>query len=168
MSVNLRQLTANDAAATAALITPGVSRWTGSWPEQVTPQEAGERIARTLAFEAEGLSLFRVMERSGDGALMGWIGLTRAAPDAAVASLGYWIGEPFWGQGYVGQAARAFLDIAWAEWDIDAIEAEIQPGNAGSLAIARKLGMTEVGERLVYSSARDVHDLCKAFKLERP
>jgi ribosomal-protein-alanine N-acetyltransferase len=168
MSLNLRPLTASDAAATAALITPGVSRWTGSWPKRVTPQEAGERITRTLAFSDAALSLFRVMERTEDAALMGWIGLTRAGADARVASLGYWIGEPFWGQGYVAQAARAFLDIAWAEWDIDAIEAEIQLGNAASLAIVRKLGMEEIGERPVYASARDLHDLCKAFRLERP
>jgi ribosomal-protein-alanine N-acetyltransferase len=168
MSLNLRPLTPDDAAATADLITPGVSRWTGSWPEQVTPQAAGERIARTLAASAAGLSLFRVMERSEDNALMGWIGLTRAAPDARVASLGYWIGEPFWGRRYVGEAARAFLDVAWAEWDIGAVEAEIQLGNAASLAIARRLGMEEIGERLVYASARDRRDLCKAFRLERP
>lgn len=148
-------------------MSPAISRRTGSWPEAVTPDEVADRIALTLEGVAEGRLLFRVMADEND-ALMGWIGLSRPDSAARVASLGYWLGEPFWGRGHATEACRQILALGWAEWDIDVVEADIQLDNAGSLAVVRKLGMTETGERPVYSSARDLHDTCKVFRLDRP
>ena len=40
------------------------------------------------------------------------IGCTGFAPGDAGVELGYWIGRPYWGQGYATEAARAALSLA--------------------------------------------------------
>jgi RimJ/RimL family protein N-acetyltransferase len=41
--------------------------------------------------------------------LVGSVGLSR---DGDKVELGYWIGRPYWGQGYATEAARALLSLA--------------------------------------------------------
>ena len=87
-----------------------------------------ERIVRNLATAPWPYSLadaqaFLTRPRDGvlpsllifartDGAplLVGGCGLG-AKPSGAV-ELGYWIGRPYWGRGYAGEAAAAVIDIA--------------------------------------------------------
>jgi RimJ/RimL family protein N-acetyltransferase len=48
-------------------------------------------------------------KETGGARLVGHVGLAR---DGADVELGYWIGRPFWGQGYATEAARALLSLA--------------------------------------------------------
>ncbi len=150
------------------MMSPAVSRWTGSWPERVTTAEAAERIERTLAAIDAGAGPILAIERREDAALLGWIGLTHDAEDRSRAILGYWLGEAFHGQGYAGEAAAAMVEAGWRRMDIALIEAGAQPANAASIAILRRLGMRPVGERMHFASARQREELCAYFELPRP
>jgi [ribosomal protein S5]-alanine N-acetyltransferase len=61
------------------------------------------------------------------------------------AYLGYWVGAPFAGQGYMGEALRLALRHAFGPLRLHRVEANIQPGNAPSLALVRRAGFRHEG-----------------------
>lgn len=60
--------------------------------------------------------------------------------------LGYWLGEPFWGQGYMTEAVRALVDAAQQTHHYDHIRARALPDNAASLHVLDKLGFERTGK----------------------
>lgn len=59
--------------------------------------------------------------------------------------LGYWIGEPFWGKGYVAEACRAVLALAFADYGPERVQARVIAGNGASARVLAKLGFREEG-----------------------
>ena len=45
--------------------------------------------------------------------MVGTVGFVKFSPTHRRAELGYWIGVPFWNQGYVTEAAKALLDYGF-------------------------------------------------------
>ena len=152
--LRLRPLRADDAEPTVALMSEAISRWTGSWTPAPTPSDVLGRIERHQAAETESRAIMRAIEGASDGRLMGWIGVDRLDADLRRGVLGYWLGEAFWGRGCAGEAAGAIVDDAWDRLDLEVIEAGAQPENAASLAVLRRLGMTEIGSRSHFAAAR--------------
>ena len=63
-------------------------------------------------------------------------------PATVEVELGYWIGVPFWGQGYVPEAARALIRRAFTELGCTAIWAGYYEGNERSRRVLGKVGFT--------------------------
>lgn len=59
--------------------------------------------------------------------------------------LGYWLGEPHWGQGFATEAGHAVVDAARAA-GAAGIRARALLSNAGSRNVLKKLGFVEIGE----------------------
>ncbi len=78
-----------------------------------------------------------IIER--DGRVVGNIGIWN------MPEFGFILHPDAWGQGIGSEAARAFIDYAFATHDIEAITADVDPNNAASLNLLRKLGFTETG-----------------------
>lgn len=74
---------------------------------------------------------------------MGIVGLTFAQDQ--LPELGYWLGEPFWGQGYATEAALAVVAAAKAT-GIPALRSRALFSNLGSRNVLRKVGFAETGE----------------------
>ncbi len=163
----LRPLELADAEPTARLMSPEIARWTGSWKGNETAEEVAERIERSLEADRSGAAFNRAVERLEDAALLGWIGVRRDPHDPRHASLGYWVGEAFFGQGYTREAAGVLLAHSWAALDVDRIEGVAQLPNTASIAVLRGLGMRQIGERMEFASARGVADLCAVYEIER-
>src|SRR5690606_12193970 len=53
---------------------------------------------------------------AGSGAFIGCAGLDERQYGL---ELGYWIGEPYWGQGYATEVAHALVDLAFRVTDIE-------------------------------------------------
>ncbi len=166
--LRLRPLSVADAEAMATLMTPDISRWTGSLPGALSRAQATERLGVIVQAMAAGDDVTLAIELRDAPGFIGWIGLRRLAETPDRAALGYWIGEAFHGKGYTREAARAFLPAAWAWLDVEVVEAVAQHGNAASLAILRGLGMTPTGERMSYSPVRDREEPCFTFEARRP
>jgi ribosomal-protein-alanine N-acetyltransferase len=166
--LRLRPLAVADAKVMAALMTPGISRWTGSLPGTLSRAQAAERLGVIVQAMEAGDDVTLAIELRAAPGFIGWIGLRRLGETPERAALGYWIGEAFHGQGYTREAARAFLPAAWAWLDVEVVEAVAQHGNAASLAILRGLGMTPKGERMTYSPVRDREEACLVFEAQRP
>lgn len=60
--------------------------------------------------------------------------------------LGYWLGEPYWGEGYMTEAARALIETAQATGQYATIAARALVENEASLNVLRKLGFVRTGE----------------------
>ena len=61
------------------------------------------------------------------------------------AYLGYQIAAPFAGQGYMTEALQLALRFAFRELGLHRVEANVQPGNAASIALVRRAGFTQEG-----------------------
>lgn len=57
--------------------------------------------------------------------------------------VGYLIHPDHWGQGYAVEAMRAVIAYLFATHGMERLVAEVDPRNAGSLAVLAKLGFTE-------------------------
>lgn len=61
------------------------------------------------------------------------------------AELGYWIGRPYWGQGYATEAARAVVAWGFEELGLHRIHAHHFSRNPASGRVLQKLGMYHEG-----------------------
>jgi [ribosomal protein S5]-alanine N-acetyltransferase len=61
------------------------------------------------------------------------------------AYLGYWAGAPYAGQGYMSEGMQLALRFAFNELRLHRVEANIQPANKRSLALARRAGFRREG-----------------------
>lgn len=77
------------------------------------------------------------------------------------AELGYWLGEPYWGQGIMADAVRQICAEAFEKLDIVRIQAEIFARNTGSRKVVEKCGFTLEGilEKSVYKR-EELLDAC--------
>jgi len=78
------------------------------------------------------------------GAPAGAIGLIDLGKD--VHELGYWIGRPFWGQGYATEAARAVVRFAFEELGAVRLTSGHMPENPASGRVLEKCGFVATGE----------------------
>ncbi|HEV7275805.1 MAG TPA: GNAT family N-acetyltransferase [Devosiaceae bacterium] len=78
-----------------------------------------------------------------DGALIGIVGFT-FAPDQP-PELGYWLGEPHWGNGYMTEAVRALLDAAFATRLYPRVGAKALAANIASLRVLEKSAFQRTG-----------------------
>lgn len=61
------------------------------------------------------------------------------------AFVGYCVGEPYAGQGYMTEGLALAVRRAFAQLKLHRLEANIQPGNAASIALAKRCGFTMEG-----------------------
>jgi ribosomal-protein-alanine N-acetyltransferase len=61
------------------------------------------------------------------------------------ASLGYYAAAQYSGRGYMAEALALVLDHAFTALDFHRLEANIQPDNAASLALVRRMGFRKEG-----------------------
>lgn len=78
------------------------------------------------------------------GQVIGSIGLV-IVPDYQRAGLGYWLGEPYWGKGYMTEAASEVLRYGFAELGLNRICADHFARNPASGRVMEKIGMQYEG-----------------------
>ena len=61
------------------------------------------------------------------------------------AELGYWVGKPFWGQGYCTEAAQAVIAYGFQTLGLNRIQAHHFGRNPASGRVMQKLGMRYEG-----------------------
>ena len=99
---------------------------------------------------AETEPWFREQFFNGDAGRDEWIIEHEARPVGFVGlwkmpELGFMLAPALWGRGLGSEAARAFVDYAFATHPIETITADVDPRNAASLNLLNKLGFVEAG-----------------------
>lgn len=95
--------------------------------------------------------------RSGDGHIVGQVSLGEIIRGPLEqAFLGYWVGEPYARKGFMTSALRLVLTLAFGPLRLHRIEANIQPQNAPSIALAKRAGLRLEGFSPRYLQVRGV------------
>ncbi|MGG4345317.1 GNAT family N-acetyltransferase [Paenibacillus lautus] len=76
------------------------------------------------------------------GHLIGGVGLHRSKTNA---ELGYCLNSAYWRQGYATEAASVMCRFGFKELGVHRIYATCRPGNIGSAAVMRHIGMKQEG-----------------------
>lgn len=119
---------------------PEVTRWLGGAPS-VTPAELVARWAAVHRLDARFLCW--AIERP-DGIPAGTVLLKLLPHGVGEVEVGWHLHPDSWGHGYATEAARAVVDRAFA-LGLPEVYAVVRPGNAPSMAVCRRLGMTPLG-----------------------
>jgi RimJ/RimL family protein N-acetyltransferase len=109
------------------------------------PDGAAEAWIEQAALElAEGRgATFMALRRQG-AVVVGTVGL-RIEPQHRRAELGYWIGVPYWGQGFATEAAEAVVRYGFEELGLHRVFATHYRRNPASGRVLEKLGMSYEG-----------------------
>jgi RimJ/RimL family protein N-acetyltransferase len=113
-------------------------------PHPYTESDARDFIARTQEGLLNGSELrLGIVVRESD-TLCGGVGL-RIEDDHRRAELGYWIGVPYWGNGYATEAARAVVKYGFGTLGLHRIFASRFANNPASARVLKKIGMRHEG-----------------------
>ena len=74
------------------------------------------------------------------------------------AELGYWIGKPFWNQGFCTEACHAILHYAFTELSLLRVHACHASRNPASGRVMQKMGMHHEGTRRQHFKKRNICD----------
>ncbi|MGE5412297.1 MAG: GNAT family N-acetyltransferase [Clostridiales bacterium] len=81
----------------------------------------------------------------GSQKLCGAIGLSSIDMHYERAELGYWIGVPYWGQGYCTEAAKEVVRFGFEDLKLNRIYAQYFSANTASGRVMQKIGMQREG-----------------------
>jgi len=137
-----------------------VASMTGTIPHPYSEQMAAEWLADVLKGE-EGVVF--MIER--DGTLIGCTGYRGF--DADYAELGYWIGKPYWGQGFATEAVRALIAHAFDADGFAYLKAGHFADNPASERVIQKLGFMAQGGEVRECAARGATTDCLTYRLDR-
>ena len=114
-------------------------------PPWTDPARADQFLARcrTIAEEDHGVRV--AIERADDATFLGWCTLLDWNPTYRSAKTGYCLAQEAWGHGYATEAAGALLDWAYAELDLNRVQAEVDTRNPASAHVLEKLGFVLEG-----------------------
>lgn len=79
--------------------------------------------------------------------VIGSMGCFWVSKPNAIMELGYAIGEPYWGQGLVVEAARVLLDHTFTEYPVERMQARVIVENRASHRVLQKLGFVYEGSQ---------------------
>jgi len=102
---------------------------------------AEEFIAADRERFEKGESVTFAITIASSGELIGSVGLTLNREENQ-AELGYWIGKPYWNQGYATEASRAVVAYGFGTCGLERIHAWCVRRNVASGHVLSKLGMT--------------------------
>ncbi len=165
--IRLLSLTVKDGVAIAELMTPDVSRWLVSWPANPTVDEVTARIGRAMAAILDKRELHFCVEERERHSIAGYVSVVRSSAEPGVGHISYWLGTAFQGKGYMTEAVRLAIATAFEWLSVDRIEAGAQAENVSSFAVMKRVGMTFVGEREVWTDIRQRNERCLFYSLNR-
>lgn len=121
--------------------------WEPLWSdEDLTKRAFRQRVKRAAdesdADEAYAFMIFRMQDQSLIGGVT--LGLVRRGV-AQACTMGYWLGEPYGGQGYMTRAVKAVAQHAFEDLHLRRIEAACVPANARSRSLLERVGFQREG-----------------------
>ena len=154
--------------ADAAAIVPlannfAVAKNTVSMPYPYTLDDARAFVARSRERRAKGADYpFAIFKKAG----MIFIGAVGVHPERNF-EMGYWIGEPFWGQGFATEAARRVARFAFEDLNAKKIIAGWYQDNPASGRVLEKLGFRNERDEERPSMSRGQAVICRMMVLTR-
>lgn len=119
-----------------------IAQWLADmFPHPYRPEDADQWLERT---KMETRPCNFAIEWKGE--LAGGIGLVPLADiHSGTAELGYWLGEPYWGQGIATRAVALLLSYAFDELLFIRVHAQVFAENRASMRVLEKNGFVKEG-----------------------
>ena len=126
--------------------------WEPTWPPDDLTKGSFRRRIKRHATEIENDDAYPfLLFRETDDALLGGLTFGQIKRGVAqAATLGYWMGQPFAGQGWMARAVRAATGFAFATLRLHRIEAACLPQNEPSIRLLRRTNFREEGLARAY------------------
>ncbi|MCB8836651.1 GNAT family N-acetyltransferase [Aurantimonas sp. VKM B-3413] len=141
--LRLRPVAKTDAEAIANLISDrDVAKMLSRvpWPYHLEDAEA------FIANHGDEI-VFAICPKAG-GDLAGLCSL-KLNPEVRRAEIGYWIGRPYWGNGYATEAAQSVIDYGFVALDLRAIDVSCRVINEASRRVIWKCGFHFCGNGMI-------------------
>ena len=112
-----------------------------TWDPHPHPKETMEYIEHTGeandAADSGNYAIYPTEGEDAEGEFAGNAGLG-ADWDRRSAELGIWLRRPFWGRGYSGERADAFVELAFARLDLEVVAVTVVDDNDRSVSAIEK------------------------------
>ena len=141
----LRPLRDTDAQAMFEVFSDAQTSRYLSRPPWTSIEQAHEKLALDRAGMAAGEHLCLGLELIDTGAFVGNCVLFRLDVQCRRAELGYTLARPEGGSGLMNEALTALLNHGFGAMNLNRVEADIDPRNAGSTRVLERLGFTREG-----------------------
>ena len=139
--VRLRPVMATDAGAAYRLVKNEAVLATMAWDGPVDEGELRDTYARWEEEIKTGENHYLAIERADQPGLIGNI-TVRFPRHPQQADIGYWLGEPFWNQGYMTEAVRLVCHFSFKYLDAARVYATVFVGNISSRRALEKNGFS--------------------------
>jgi [ribosomal protein S5]-alanine N-acetyltransferase len=121
-----------------------VAKTTLTIPHPYPKDSARNFIENVLDAENKGeLVIFAITLKETEK-LIGMINIKLSSRHSR-GELGYWIGKPFWGEGYGTEAAKFVLEFGFKELKLNKVYAQSFTDNPGSWRVMEKIGLKYEG-----------------------
>jgi RimJ/RimL family protein N-acetyltransferase len=118
-------------------------------PHPYSRADADTFIARAAEPDRTGCTYALTLAQTG--AVLGCAGLKFDKDNRL--QLGFWLGEPHWGQGYATEAAHALADLAFKAFNIERLHTRCRLSNSASRRVIEKCGFQFTGIGMLSSIA---------------
>jgi [ribosomal protein S5]-alanine N-acetyltransferase len=153
-----------------AAIVAGIGEWEvaknlGRAPYPYREEFAYEFIGKQTEARAKGTDFAFMAVRKEDDAMMGCCGVHLR--ESGAFEVGYWLGKPYWGQGYATEAARKVCGFAFHVLKAERLAAGWFHDNPASGHVLEKVGFVTNGSEQRNCAARGHTVYCNMMLLER-
>jgi RimJ/RimL family protein N-acetyltransferase len=144
-NLTLRSINEADLPAVYEIFShPEVMRY-WSYPPWTDRSQAEQWLSRVQEGYRTQTALQLGIERRADHILVGTCTLFQFEATSRRAEIGYALGRPYWGSGYMHMALKALLQYAFQTLDLNRLEADIDPRNGASAKTLERLGFQKEG-----------------------
>jgi RimJ/RimL family protein N-acetyltransferase len=133
-------------------------------PHPYTAQDGETFVAMCEEKRAAGTDFNFAITRKSDGVFLGCIGLHLKDGEF---EFGYWLGQPYWRQGYATEGARRLVTFAFDDLKADSVWAGWFHDNPRSGNVLAKLGCLPTGFDKRVCLARGMEIGCNLVRLSR-
>lgn len=124
---------------------PEVADTTLNLPHPYKVGDAEQWISSQPARFESGSNIAYAITWCTDGVLLGAISLMEISARHRRAEVGYWLGVPFWNQGFMTEAAATLVDYGFSKLNLHKITAAHFTRNPASGRVMQKIGMVYEG-----------------------
>lgn len=129
-----------------------LTRWEPTWaPDELTRSAYRRRLRQYQKEWRDEVAYAFFLYRTVDQRLLGGLSLSNVRRGVTQAcTLGYWMGGPFAGQGYMSEAVRTAIPFVFEHLWLHRLEAACLPDNAASMRVLERNGFRREGLALRY------------------
>lgn len=125
--------------------------WEPTWPGDDLTRSSFRRRLRRHQQEIDNDEAYPFLIFREDDALLGGLTLGQVKRGVVQATtLGYWIGAPYAGKGFMSRAVRAAIAFSFGALRLHRIEASCLPHNEPSIRLLEQAGFTREGYARAY------------------